>query len=90
MGSWVRGRICETRWVVRASKGQGWSGSGSCGRTPGSIGTCSSESWCGAACVGSPSSPQRAINLQIPEGRYLLADAGFGTCDTLLVPYQGI
>ncbi|KIK78548.1 hypothetical protein PAXRUDRAFT_37541, partial [Paxillus rubicundulus Ve08.2h10] len=31
-----------------------------------------------------------AINLQIPEGRYLLADAGFGTCNMLLVPYQGV
>ncbi|KIK75823.1 hypothetical protein PAXRUDRAFT_171569, partial [Paxillus rubicundulus Ve08.2h10] len=30
------------------------------------------------------------IDLQIPEGHYLLANAGFGTCDMLLVPYWGV
>ena len=26
--------------------------------------------------------------LKVPEGKYFLADAGFGACDTLLTPYQ--
>ncbi|KIK79900.1 hypothetical protein PAXRUDRAFT_160032, partial [Paxillus rubicundulus Ve08.2h10] len=29
-------------------------------------------------------------DLHIPEGRYLLADASFGTCDALLVSYWGV
>ena len=29
-------------------------------------------------------------DLEIPQGKYLLADAGFGTCDALLVPYRGV
>ena len=29
-------------------------------------------------------------DLQIPEGRYFLGDAGFGTSDALLVPYWGV
>jgi hypothetical protein len=29
-------------------------------------------------------------DLHIPEGLYLLADAGFGSCDALLVPYRGV
>ena len=29
-------------------------------------------------------------NLYIPEGKYLLADAGFGGSDVLLVPYCGV
>jgi len=32
----------------------------------------------------------RQHDLRIPGGRYLLADAGFGTCDALLVPYRGV
>jgi hypothetical protein len=32
----------------------------------------------------------RSNNLCIPEGRYLLVDAGFGTCNALLVPYRGV
>ena len=28
-------------------------------------------------------------NLSIPDGKYFLADAGFPTCSTLLVPYCG-
>jgi len=30
------------------------------------------------------------VNLTIPEGQYYLADAGFGVCDALLVPYRGV
>ena len=29
-------------------------------------------------------------DLAIPEGKYLLADAGFSLSGTLLVPYQGV
>ncbi|KIK35759.1 hypothetical protein CY34DRAFT_95525, partial [Suillus luteus UH-Slu-Lm8-n1] len=29
-------------------------------------------------------------DLRIPEGRYLLADAGFRSCDALLVSYRGV
>ncbi|KAG2030989.1 hypothetical protein BDR03DRAFT_845829, partial [Suillus americanus] len=29
-------------------------------------------------------------DLCIPEGRYLLVDTGFGTCDALLVPYHSV
>jgi hypothetical protein len=29
-------------------------------------------------------------HLRMPPGKYLLADAGFGICDALLVPYRGV
>jgi hypothetical protein len=29
-------------------------------------------------------------DLHIPDGRYLLADAGFGSCDALVVPYCSV
>ena len=29
-------------------------------------------------------------DLVVPEGKYYLADAGFGACDQLLLPYQGV
>ncbi|SJK99911.1 uncharacterized protein ARMOST_03222 [Armillaria ostoyae] len=29
-------------------------------------------------------------DLTIPDGKYYLADAGFGVCNTLLVPYRGV
>ena len=29
-------------------------------------------------------------DLSIPEGKYYLADAGFGACDALLIPYRGV
>ncbi|KZT51836.1 hypothetical protein CALCODRAFT_418983, partial [Calocera cornea HHB12733] len=32
----------------------------------------------------------RAHDLLIPTGRYYLADAGFASCDVLLVPYRGV
>lgn len=31
----------------------------------------------------------RTNDLTIPDGKYYLADAGFGSCDTALVPYRG-
>lgn len=30
------------------------------------------------------------LNLPIPDGKYYLADAGFGACDALLVLYRGV
>lgn len=32
----------------------------------------------------------RLTDLPVPEGKYYLADAGFGACDSLLVPYRGV
>ncbi|KAJ3982394.1 hypothetical protein F5890DRAFT_1392557, partial [Lentinula detonsa] len=32
----------------------------------------------------------RRSTLRIPNGKYLLADAGFPSCDALLVPYCGV
>lgn len=32
----------------------------------------------------------RLVDLPIPKGKYYLADAGFGICDALLVPYRGV
>jgi hypothetical protein len=29
-------------------------------------------------------------SLRIPEGKYYLADGGFGSCDALMVPYRGV
>lgn len=29
-------------------------------------------------------------DLTIPEGKYYLADVGFGMCNSLLIPYQGV
>ncbi|PPQ85702.1 hypothetical protein CVT25_002716, partial [Psilocybe cyanescens] len=31
----------------------------------------------------------RATDLKIPDGKFYLADAGFGVCDHILVPYRG-
>jgi hypothetical protein len=32
----------------------------------------------------------RRRDLELPKGKYLLADAGFPSCDLLLVPYRGV
>lgn len=32
----------------------------------------------------------RQMDFRIPAGRYYLGDAGFGTCDALLVPYRSV
>lgn len=32
----------------------------------------------------------RLMDFLIPEGKFYLADAGFASCDTLLVPYRGV
>lgn len=32
----------------------------------------------------------RLSDLTIPADKYYLADAGFGMCDSLLIPYRGV
>jgi hypothetical protein len=44
----------------------------------------------GCTADGSMYNDARLSDLTIPEGKYLLADAGFGMCDSLLIPYRGI
>lgn len=46
--------------------------------------------WDGSAADASLYNDARQHDLSIPEGRYYLADAGFGACDALLVPYRGV
>ena len=46
--------------------------------------------WEGAAADATMFNNSRYIDLFIPEGKYYLADAGFGACKTLLVPYHGV
>ena len=46
--------------------------------------------WEGSAANSTMYATSRLVDLTIPEGKYYLADAGFGICDALLVPYHGI
>jgi hypothetical protein len=46
--------------------------------------------WDGSVADGALWNDARAHDLALPPGKYLLADAGFGTCDALLVPYRGV
>lgn len=46
--------------------------------------------WEGSTADANMYSQSRLVDLHIPEGKYYLADAGFGICDTLLVPYRGV
>lgn len=43
--------------------------------------------WEGSTANANMYSQSHLVDLHIPEGKYYLADAGFGICDTLLVPY---
>lgn len=45
--------------------------------------------WEGSAADGNVWDDARRTDLTVPEGKYFLADAGFPTCDALLVPYRG-
>ncbi|KAJ8519770.1 hypothetical protein ONZ45_g3304 [Pleurotus djamor] len=45
--------------------------------------------WEGSAADGALYQDARLNDLPIPDGKYYLADAGFGICDHLLVPYRG-
>jgi len=46
--------------------------------------------WDGSVADATLWNDARAHDLYMPPGKYLLADAGFGTCDALLVPYRGV
>ncbi|RDB30577.1 hypothetical protein Hypma_006985 [Hypsizygus marmoreus] len=46
--------------------------------------------WEGSAADAMLFHDARTSDLPIPDGKYYLADAGFGACDTLLVPYRGV
>jgi hypothetical protein len=46
--------------------------------------------WEGSAADASIFSQSRQTDLYIPEGKYYLADGGFGSCDALLVPYRRV
>ena len=46
--------------------------------------------WEGSAGDGRIYENARQTDFIIPPGKYYLADAGFPTCDTLLVPYRGV
>lgn len=46
--------------------------------------------WDGATSDAMLWNDMHSHDLQVPEGRYLLGDAGFGSSDALLVPYCGI
>ena len=45
--------------------------------------------WEGSAADGHIFEDARQHDLAIPAGKYFLADAGFSTCDNLMVPYRG-
>jgi hypothetical protein len=46
--------------------------------------------WEGSANDGRIFEDARATTLRIPKGKYMLGDAGFPSCDALLVPYRGV
>jgi hypothetical protein len=46
--------------------------------------------WDGSVADASLWNDASSHDLRMPEHKYLLADAGFGTCDALLVPYRGV
>ena len=48
------------------------------------------EGWDGSASDSYMYNDARLNDFAIPEGRCYLADAGFGQCDALLVPYRGV
>jgi DDE superfamily endonuclease len=46
--------------------------------------------WDGSAADSTMFHDARLTDLPIPHGKYFLADAGFQTCDALLIPYRGV
>ncbi|KAF5376797.1 hypothetical protein D9757_009487 [Collybiopsis confluens] len=46
--------------------------------------------WDGSAADASIYVDSRMTDLPVPHGKYFLADSGFGTCGTLLLPYSGV
>lgn len=46
--------------------------------------------WDGSAADAAIFNNARQSDLRVPPGRYYLADAGFGACASLLIPYRGV
>ena len=46
--------------------------------------------WDGSTADATLWNDAHTLDLLMPQGKYLLADAGFGTSDALLVPYHGV
>ena len=46
--------------------------------------------WEGSAADATMYSHSRLVDFYIPAGKFYLADAGFGICDSLMVPYRGV
>jgi len=46
--------------------------------------------WEGSAADATMYAHSRLSDLTIPPGKFYLADAGFGVCDSLLVPFRGV
>lgn len=46
--------------------------------------------WEGSAADSRIWTDARSSDLRIPFGKYYLGDAGFPSCDALLVPYRGV
>jgi hypothetical protein len=46
--------------------------------------------WDGSAADAAVYFDARLHDLNVPPGKYYLADAGFGSCDACLVPYRGV
>lgn len=46
--------------------------------------------WEGSAADATMYTHSRLTDLVIPQGKFYLADAGFGICDSLLVSYRGV
>jgi hypothetical protein len=46
--------------------------------------------WEGSAADGAIYQDARATDFRIPDGKYYLADAGFSSCQNLMVPYRGV
>jgi len=46
--------------------------------------------WEGSAADATMYTRSRFVDLVIPANRFYLADAGFGICDSLMVPFRGV
>ena len=46
--------------------------------------------WGGSVADATMYAYSRLSDLTIPPGKFYLANAGFGICDSLLVPYRGV
>lgn len=46
--------------------------------------------WEGSTADATMYAHSQLVDLTIPPGKFYLADAGFGICDSLLVPYRGV